>query len=43
MTDHTTASSNGTFRVLVADKIAVEGLAPLGDDPRFELVVRPGL
>jgi D-3-phosphoglycerate dehydrogenase / 2-oxoglutarate reductase len=31
------------FRVLVADSIAVDGLAPLRDDERFELVVRPGL
>jgi D-3-phosphoglycerate dehydrogenase len=34
---------NGKYRVLVADSIAVEGLAPLRDDPRFELIVRPGL
>jgi len=32
-----------TYRVLVADQIALDGLAPLRDDPRFELVVRPGL
>ena len=31
------------YRVLVADKIAREGLAPLADDPRFELIERPGL
>ena len=31
------------FRVLVADAIALEGLAPLRDDARFDLVVRPGL
>jgi len=31
------------YRVLVADKIAREGLAPLADDKRFELVERPGL
>jgi D-3-phosphoglycerate dehydrogenase len=31
------------YRVLVADSIAVDGLAPLRDDPRFELVVRPNL
>ena len=31
------------YRVLVADAIAPEGLAPLRDDDRFELVVRPGL
>jgi D-3-phosphoglycerate dehydrogenase len=34
---------NATFRVLVADSIALDGLQPLTDDPRFELVVRPGL
>jgi D-3-phosphoglycerate dehydrogenase len=32
-----------TYRVLVADKIAKEGLVPLAADPRFELVERPGL
>lgn len=32
-----------TYRVLVADKIAREGLVPLTADPRFELVERPGL
>lgn len=32
-----------TFRVLVADKIAREGLTPLASDPRFELVERTGL
>lgn len=32
-----------TYRVLVADKIAREGLAPLAEDARFELVERPGL
>ncbi len=32
-----------TYRVLVADKIAREGLAPLASDPRFELVEQPGL
>ncbi|MFL5579618.1 MAG: phosphoglycerate dehydrogenase [Gemmatimonadaceae bacterium] len=31
------------FRVLVADAIAADGLAPLRDDPRFELVERTGL
>ncbi len=31
------------FRILVADAIAPEGLAPLRGDPRFELVDRPGL
>ena len=32
-----------SFRILVADKIAREGLGPLLGDPRFELVERPGL
>jgi D-3-phosphoglycerate dehydrogenase len=32
-----------TFRVLIADKIAADGLAPLRDDPRFELITAPGL
>jgi D-3-phosphoglycerate dehydrogenase len=32
-----------TFRVLIADKIAADGLAPLREDPRFELITRPGL
>ena len=31
------------FRVLVADAIAADGLAPLREDPRFEIVERPGL
>ncbi|HEX6053786.1 MAG TPA: phosphoglycerate dehydrogenase [Gemmatimonadaceae bacterium] len=31
------------YRVLVADQISLDGLAPLRDDSRFELVVRPGL
>ncbi len=31
------------FRVLVADAISPDGLAPLRDDPRFELVNKPGL
>jgi D-3-phosphoglycerate dehydrogenase len=31
------------LRVLVADAISLDGLAPLRDDPRFELVVKPGL
>jgi D-3-phosphoglycerate dehydrogenase len=31
------------FRVLVADAISLDGLAPLRDDPRFELVNKPGL
>jgi D-3-phosphoglycerate dehydrogenase / 2-oxoglutarate reductase len=34
---------SAAFRVLVADQIALDGLAPLGSDDRFELVVRPGL
>jgi D-3-phosphoglycerate dehydrogenase len=32
-----------TFRILVADKIAREGLAPLTGDSRFEIIERPGL
>jgi D-3-phosphoglycerate dehydrogenase len=32
-----------TYRVLVADQIALDGLAPLRDDSRFELIVKPGL
>jgi hypothetical protein len=35
--------SPARFRVLVADAISLDGLAPLRDDPRFELVNRPGL
>ncbi len=31
------------FKILVADKIAREGLAPLTGDPRFEIIERPGL
>jgi len=31
------------FRVLVADAIAADGLAPLRDDPRFEVISKPGL
>jgi D-3-phosphoglycerate dehydrogenase len=31
------------FKVLVADAISIDGLAPLRDDPRFELTVKPGL
>ncbi len=34
---------SATYRVLIADKIAADGLAPLRDDPRFELVTKPGL
>lgn len=30
-------------RVLIADVISPEGLAPLRDDPRFEVIERPGL
>src|SRR5690606_35740449 len=31
----------GTFRVLIADRIAPEELGPLREDPRFELLVHP--
>ena len=31
------------YKVLVADQIALDGLTPLRDDSRFELIVRPGL
>ena len=31
------------YRILVADKIAREGLTPIADDPRFTLIERPGL
>ena len=31
------------YKVLVADQIALDGLAPLRDDARFELIVKPGL
>ncbi|HJU88460.1 MAG TPA: phosphoglycerate dehydrogenase [Gemmatimonadaceae bacterium] len=34
---------SASYRVLVADAIAADGLAPLRDDARFELIVRPGL
>jgi D-3-phosphoglycerate dehydrogenase len=34
---------SATYRVLVADQIALDGLTPLRDDPRFELIVKPGL
>ncbi|MFN8574988.1 MAG: hydroxyacid dehydrogenase [Gemmatimonadaceae bacterium] len=34
---------SSTFKVLVADAISVDGLAPLRDDARFELTVKPGL
>jgi D-3-phosphoglycerate dehydrogenase len=34
---------DGRFRVLVADTIAPEGLAPLRADPRFELITKTGL
>src|SRR5688572_21554560 len=34
---------SATYRVLVADQIALDGLAPLRDDARFELIVKPGL
>jgi D-3-phosphoglycerate dehydrogenase len=32
-----------TFKVLIADKIAADGLGPLREDPRFELITKPGL
>jgi D-3-phosphoglycerate dehydrogenase len=31
------------FRVLVADSISLDGLTPLSEDPRFELINKPGL
>ncbi len=34
---------SSAYRVLIADKIALDGLAPLQDDDRFELVVETGL
>lgn len=34
---------SGRWRVLVADSISLDGLAPLRDDSRFELIVKPGL
>jgi D-3-phosphoglycerate dehydrogenase len=34
---------SAAFRVLVADQIALDGLAPLRDDPRFEVIIKPGL
>lgn len=34
---------SATWSVLVADSIALDGLAPLANDPRFALVVKPGL
>src|SRR5215208_528638 len=37
------AAPAATFRVLVADRITADGLSPLRDDARFELVERPGL
>jgi D-3-phosphoglycerate dehydrogenase len=36
-------STNGQFRVLVADKISMDGLAPLRNDARFHLEERQGL
>lgn len=36
-------SGNGRYRVLVADKISMDGLAPLRDDPRFDVVEQQGL
>ncbi|MGQ0647283.1 MAG: hydroxyacid dehydrogenase [Gemmatimonadaceae bacterium] len=34
---------SATWKVLVADSIALDGLAPLTSDPRFDVVVKPGL
>ena len=34
---------SSAYRVLIADKITLDGLAPLHDDDRFELVVETGL
>ena len=34
---------NSRLRVLVADAISLDGLTPLRDDQRFELIVKPGL
>lgn len=34
---------SATWTVLVADSIALDGLAPLTTDPRFEVVAKPGL
>ena len=34
---------NNRLRVLVADAISLDGLTPLRDDHRFELIVKPGL
>jgi D-3-phosphoglycerate dehydrogenase / 2-oxoglutarate reductase len=34
---------SGKFKVLVADAISLDGLAPLRDDTRFDLIVKPGL
>jgi D-3-phosphoglycerate dehydrogenase len=36
-------TAKGPFRVLVADKISLDGLAPLRDDPRFNLDEQQGL
>lgn len=38
-----TVNGTTTFRVLVADPINAEGLAPLASDERFEIVQRSGL
>ena len=37
------SGTNGKFRVLVADKIAMDALVPLHSDPRFEVEERQGL
>ncbi|HEU4565739.1 MAG TPA: phosphoglycerate dehydrogenase [Gemmatimonadaceae bacterium] len=39
----TRSTTNGHWRVLIADRISREGLAPLREDARFELVEQPGL
>jgi D-3-phosphoglycerate dehydrogenase len=36
-------TGNGKYRVLVADKISMEGLTPLREDPRFVIEERQGL
>ena len=38
-----TAAPAATFRVVVADRITADGLSPLREDARFEVVERPGL
>lgn len=43
MSAHNGGGAGDRFRVLVADAISESGLAPLLEDPRFELVTQPGL